>query len=134
MILGMGIHASHLMILGMGIHASHLMILGMGIHASHLMILGMGIHASHLMILGMGIHASHLMILGMGIHASHTETLQTLREKFIWCGMKDNCEDFVINCCNQPKPATLKRNASFKKFDLQQRVSLFQKIRTMVCF
>jgi hypothetical protein len=98
------------------------------------MILGMGIHASHLMILGMGIHASHLMILGMGIHASHTETLQTLREKFIWCGMKDNCEDFVINCCNQPKPATLKRNASFKKFDLQQRVSLFQKIRTMVCF
>ena len=74
------------------------------------------------------------MILGMGIHASHTETLQTLREKFIWCGMKDNCEDFVINCCNQPKPATLKRNASFKKFDLQQRVSLFQKIRTMVCF
>ncbi|XP_063445112.1 uncharacterized protein LOC134725324 isoform X2 [Mytilus trossulus] len=66
-----------------------------------------------------------------GNHLNQPDTLQMLSEGYIWNGMKENCEDFVHSCCQHPKPANIKRNAAFKKFDLLQRVSLFKKIRVM---
>ncbi|CAC5373227.1 unnamed protein product [Mytilus coruscus] len=66
-----------------------------------------------------------------GNHLNQSDTLQMLSEGYMWNGMKENCEDFVHSCCKHSKPANIKRNAAFKKFDLLQRVSLFKKIRVM---
>lgn len=73
-----------------------------------------------------------MICLVSGNHLNQPDTLQMLSEGYIWNGMKENCEDFVHSCCKHPKPANIKRNAAFKKFDLLQRVSLFNKIRVMV--